>query len=85
MIGRTDFERDLGVLVNSGLKLRKQCISVRNRASRVLGFINRTVTNRSADVILRLYLALVRPHLRLCCPVLVPTLQNRHQFLRISS
>ncbi len=49
--------------VNSDLKLREQCISVRNKANRVLDFINRTVTNRSADVILRLYLALVRPHL----------------------
>ncbi|ORD92756.1 hypothetical protein ECANGB1_578, partial [Enterospora canceri] len=29
----------------------------------ILGFISRCVTNRSSEVILRLYLALVRPHL----------------------
>ncbi len=50
-IGRTDCERHLGVSVNSDLKLRKRCISVRNKVNWVLGFINRTVTNRSADVI----------------------------------
>ncbi len=38
-ISRTDCERDLGVLVNSDLKLREQCISARNKANRVLGFI----------------------------------------------
>ncbi len=56
-IGRTDCERDQGVLLNSDLKLRKHCISARNKANRVLDFLNRTVTNRSAD--LRLHLALV--------------------------
>ncbi len=35
VMGRTDSERDLGVLVNSDLKLRKQCISARNKANRV--------------------------------------------------
>ncbi|XP_050709631.1 uncharacterized protein LOC126994346 [Eriocheir sinensis] len=62
-IGRSECERDLGVLVNSDQQLRKQCISARNRANRVLGFIiKRTVTSRSAEVILRLCLASVRPH-----------------------
>ncbi len=47
-MGRADCERHLGMLVNSDLKLREQCISARNKANKVLGFINRTVTNRSA-------------------------------------
>ena len=51
------------MLVSSDLKVRKQCVSVRNRANRFLGFNNRTVTNKSEEVILKLYLALVRPHL----------------------
>ena len=45
------------------LRLREQCNSVRNRVNRVLGFIVRNVCNRSADVMLRLYIALVKPHL----------------------
>ena len=47
----------------SDLHPRKQCIEVRNRANRVLGFIARSVKSRSAEAILKLYLALVRPHL----------------------
>ena len=55
--------RDLGVQVSSNLCPREQCIIARNRANKILGFIGRCVTNRSSEVILRLYLALVRPHL----------------------
>ena len=62
-IGKSNSERDLGVLVSQDLRPREQCISAGNRANMVLGFITRSVSNRSADVILRLYLALVRPHL----------------------
>ena len=38
-------------------------MAARNRANRVLGFIARSVKSRSTKVILKLYLALVRPHL----------------------
>ena len=55
--------RDLGVQVSSDLRPRKQCIIARNKANRTLGFIRRSVTNRSPEVILKLYLSLVRPHL----------------------
>ncbi len=53
-IDRSRCERDLGVLVSSDLRPRNHCIQVKNRASRVLGFITRSVSNRSADVILKL-------------------------------
>ena len=62
-ISTSDKERDLGVIVSSDLKPRNQCISARNKANRMLGFISRSVSNRTADVILKLYLALVRPHM----------------------
>ena len=42
---------------------REQCIIARNRANKILGFLGRCVTNKSSEVILRLYLALVRLHL----------------------
>ena len=63
LISRSGCDRDLGVLVSSDLRPRAQCIQARNRANRVLGFISRSVSNRSAEVFLKLYLALVRPHL----------------------
>ena len=62
-ICKSNAEKDLGVLVSHDLRPRQQCISARNKANRVLGFIARSVSNRTPEVILRLYLALVKPHL----------------------
>ena len=62
-LNRSEWGRDLGVQVSLDLHPRKQCIEARNRANRVLGLIARSVKNRNAEVILKLYLALVRPHL----------------------
>ena len=63
MLNRSECERDLDVQVTSDLRPRKQCIEARNRANRLLGFITISIKSRSAEVILKLYLALVRPHL----------------------
>ena len=42
----------------------ENCIEARDRAnSRLLGFITRSIKSISAEIILKLYLALVRPHL----------------------
>ena len=49
--------------MSSDLKPRNQCVKVRNRANRMLGFISRSVSNRTEKVILQLYFMLVRPHL----------------------
>ena len=62
-ISTSQCEKDLGVLVSSNLKPREQCTTVKNKANRILGFISRSVSNRTDKVILKLYLALVRPHL----------------------
>ena len=55
-IGKSNCEKEVGALVNQDLRSREQCISAKNRANRILGFIARSVSNRSADVI-------IRPHL----------------------
>lgn len=57
------YEKDLGDIVNSDLCLRKQSTEDRNKASRVLGFIFRSVKTRNPKIILKLSLAVVRPHL----------------------
>nr|XP_053657327.1 uncharacterized protein LOC128706451 [Cherax quadricarinatus] len=62
-LGHTECEKDLGVMVSRNLKPRQQCLSVRNKANRLLGFISRSISNRSPKVILQLYTSLVRPHL----------------------
>ena len=56
-------EKDLGIIVSDSLKVSPQCIKAVKNANRVLGAIKRTIDNRSKDVIIDLYKALVRPHL----------------------
>ena len=62
-LDNSECEKDLGVLVSSDLKPSNHCINARNKANRILGFISRSVSNRTAEVFLKLYLSLVRPHL----------------------
>ena len=65
-------ERDLGVIVSKDMKFHKQCLEARNKASRMLGMINRNVSYKSKDVIMKLYDAYVRPHLEYCIQAWAP-------------
>ena len=55
-------EKDLGVVISNDLKVSQQCQQAYNKASRILGLINRTIEYRHRDILLRLYKSLVRPH-----------------------
>ena len=61
-----DEEKDLGVIVSSDLKASKQCMKAKNRANSLLGMINRGVSYKSPEVVSKLYLSYVRPHLEYC-------------------
>ncbi len=55
--------KDLGVTVASSLKFSQQWKEAAGKANTMLGFINRNFSFKNKDVILPLYISLVRPHL----------------------
>ncbi|GAB0188993.1 mitochondrial enolase superfamily member 1 [Grus japonensis] len=70
-------ERDLGVLVDNKLNMNKQCAAVAKQANRMLGCINKGITNRDKEVIIPLYSAFVRPHLEYCVQFWSPLYKKR--------
>ncbi len=55
--------KDLGVSTAYSLKFSQQCKDAVGKANRMMGFVNRNFSFKNYDVILPLYVSLVRPHI----------------------
>ena len=67
-------EKDLGVMMCHSLKSAGHIDKQVATANKMLGYIRRTITNHSKQVILPLYTTLVRPHLEFCVQAWSPYL-----------
>ena len=67
-----DEERDLGEHFVKNLKPSKQCQLAYSKASKLFGMIGRTISYKDADLMVRLYKSLVRPHLEYCASAWSP-------------
>jgi len=59
-------EKDLGIMLSSDMKSVEQCMYAANRTNRALGMIKRTIRIKEPVIMVKLYKALVRPHLEYC-------------------
>jgi len=66
--------------------LSEQCASAAKKANKILGCINKSTTSRDKEVIIPLYVALIRPLLEYCvqswCPLCKKVMDRLESVLR---
>ena len=80
MLGTTDFEKDLGVLVDNKLKFSKHVEAQVCKANRILGII-RSYQYLDSETMRLLFTAFVRPHLEFGNVAWSPRFQNEKKLI----
>ena len=65
-LSKTMSEKDHGIVVDHKLNMSQQCDVATKKANAVLGCISRNIVSKSCEVVVLLYLSLIRPHLEYC-------------------
>jgi len=73
---QTEEEKDLGVIITKDFKVSQQCLKAAKKGNQILGLIYRTFSIKNKLIMMRLYKALVRPHLDYCIQAWRPHLQK---------
>uniref|UniRef100_A0A8C4XYG1 Reverse transcriptase domain-containing protein n=1 Tax=Gopherus evgoodei TaxID=1825980 RepID=A0A8C4XYG1_9SAUR len=75
-LATTSQEKDLGVIVDSSLKMSTQCAEAVKKANSMLGIIKKGIENKTENILLPLYKSMVHPHLEYCVQMLPPHLKK---------
>ena len=74
-------ERDLGLIVDYQLKFSSHAKSVSSSANKTLGIIKRTISSQHPRVLMKLFKALVRPHLEVGMSLAAPFFEKDKKLL----
>ncbi|CAM5102996.1 unnamed protein product [Eretmochelys imbricata] len=75
-LATTNQEKDLGVIMNSSLKMSTQCAAAVKKANAMLGIIKKGIENKTENILLPLYKSMVCPHLEYCVQMWSPHLKK---------
>ena len=80
ILSKTVKEKDLGVTMNANMKVSEQCRIAASKSNQVLGMIRRNIIYKENSLIIPLYKAIVRPHLRILNTGMESTSQERRRY-----
>ena len=80
-VQKSELVRYLGVVVTEDFKMSRRCLTASSKANRMLGYIRKSITSKSKEIILPLYRGLVRPHLEYAVQFWSPFLKKDIELL----